>query len=1090
MDNRASLSEDRERRHQADNITADEGRVAEGVGSMKRLWVAAALAPLMFASVAHAQTATDTINSGTNTPVATATANNGGPADIVIGTGGSVNPPSGTAVTLNSNNNVSNAGTIQIRDQSNVIGILANIPTSAGLTGNIINTGAITLDESASPQVNQNTGIAFGPFATTNTKYGIAVMGAGPLNGFISNSGNIAITGDNSAGILIGAGGITGTLVQAGTITVLGGDGTTGTSGPSFGIHAIGAIGGAVSLVGDINATGLGATAVALDGGAASVDINAAIASTGFRSLTPPTATTLVADLTPDQLQVGGPAVSIGGSVAGGISIDSATATTAGGSITSDGPAPALLIGGPNALTVGGALVIDGGVAGEGLYNNFNANGVQIGTGAAAANITNGIAIAGTLEVATVATSLADPANQGAATALHLENLANVSSVAVGGILSATSASTVGNTVTALQIDHGATLTSLTNNGQINASITGIAAALSGPPAAGGTLGIATAVSDQSGTLSVINNTGSISATITPIIAGQVSTGATYALDLRANTTGVTVTQSANAATGVAPSIVGDVLFGSGNATLDLEAGTLVGAVAFGDGAGNQLTLDNGATITGALTNTGVLAANINSGTLSITNAGATPIAMSTLHIGSAGQVIFAVDPANDTNTRFNVAGAANLDSGAKIGLRFLSPLEGEATYTLIEAGNLTASDINQSLVGQIPYLLNATVVVTPGADGTVQIDAARRTAAEAGFNPAEAAAYNSIFTAFTKDPGVSADLLSKTDRADFIHLYDQFLPDYAGGPFDTLVVGQNEIARAVADAPIKLQGEEARGWVQEIGYLDNRQESSEANGYRAGGFGIIGGVERAHGPTAVGLTAAFLTDGVTDDRQGPSSSLASTALEVGAYWREGSGDGLNMHASVNGGYVSLSNRRLLFDEDSTGTTTLFREAKSQWNGAVASAEFGASYQMDLGKFYLRPEAAVDYILLYESAFAEHGGGEAEDLSVASRMNQEASAQADMVFGMDFGTAIHWRPELTLGWRQIVAGGPGNTTAQFVSGGGSFTLSPQLTDRGGLLARLGLRAGGPFADFSADAGGEFNKDYQTYDARAVARFLF
>jgi hypothetical protein len=40
------------------------------------------------------------------------------------------------------------------------------------------------------------------------------------------------------------------------------------------------------------------------------------------------------------------------------------------------------------------------------------------------------------------------------------------------------------------------------------------------------------------------------------------------------------------------------------------------------------------------------------------------------------------------------------------------------------------------------------------------------------------------------------------------------------------------------------------------------------------------------------------------------------------------------------------------------------------------------------------------------------------------------------------------------------------------------------------LARIGMRASGQYADFSADAGGEFRNDYETYDARAAARFLF
>ena len=100
----------------------------------------------------------------------------------------------------------------------------------------------------------------------------------------------------------------------------------------------------------------------------------------------------------------------------------------------------------------------------------------------------------------------------------------------------------------------------------------------------------------------------------------------------------------------------------------------------------------------------------------------------------------------------------------------------------------------------------------------------------------------------------------------------------------------------------------------------------------------------------------------------------------------------------------------------------------------------------------------------------------------------------DLVIGADMGGANHWRPELTLGWRQIVSGGAGDTTAHFLNDGGkpgaSFTLSPQVQDRGSLLARIGIRAGGNFADFSADAGGELSQNYQVYNARAVARFLF
>ena len=92
--------------------------------------------------------------------------------------------------------------------------------------------------------------------------------------------------------------------------------------------------------------------------------------------------------------------------------------------------------------------------------------------------------------------------------------------------------------------------------------------------------------------------------------------------------------------------------------------------------------------------------------------------------------------------------------------------------------------------------------------------------------------------------------------------------------------------------------------------------------------------------------------------------------------------------------------------------------------------------------------------------------------------------------GADLGGVNHWRPELTVGWREVVSGGPGDTTARFISGGPSFTLSPQFQDKGSLIARIGVHAGGNFADFSADAGGQLNETYQVYNARAVARFLF
>ena len=83
---------------------------------MDRRWLrAAAATPLLWAAAGGAQAET-TISTAETTPVTTATANSGAPDDLTIASGGAGKPTGGTAVTLNSDNNVSIAGTVAIAD--------------------------------------------------------------------------------------------------------------------------------------------------------------------------------------------------------------------------------------------------------------------------------------------------------------------------------------------------------------------------------------------------------------------------------------------------------------------------------------------------------------------------------------------------------------------------------------------------------------------------------------------------------------------------------------------------------------------------------------------------------------------------------------------------------------------------------------------------------------------------------------------------------------------------------------------------------------------------------------------------------------
>jgi hypothetical protein len=1163
---------------------------------MKRLWVAAALAPLSFAaSIAHADT---TVSSSTTAPLTTASAGN-----ITISTSGSIAPAAtATAVTVNTSNTVNNAGSISYSSLASTAaptGILVN----GGVNTLITNTGSISLNETTTGTTTVQ-GYTSGPFANGSGRFGIDILPgvvggvADPTNPVanritvIDSTGSISVIGENSAGIFNQAT-LNGDVVVGGTISVTGGSlATTASPGTnsdvSYGIHSTGAINGNVYLTGSISATGQNAVGLALDQGVnGALSIGDTIVATGYRSTTNP-GVIIAPLLNGDQVLQGGPGAYIGGSVTGGVNVVAAVAAVAAsgstpavaavspGSISSYGSAPALLVGGPSALTIGKVgttnqdVVIGGSISAQGVYDNtatstnataankapdsetYNATAIQLGgsnnlpvaiggvaSGASFGTVTlaDGMAITGSVGANTLSTI----AGHGNAVGIEIGSGASVlgSGLNVSGTL-ATSAQVLngvakdvnGNITavtssTALKIDAGGALSTLTNSGVIQASITPILT-LTGNVENynGGTTGNVTAVLDSSGALTSITNTNAIAALYAT--SAGVTTARGTAFDLRANTAGVTLTQSPftgtlpTGVTSITPSITGDILFGSGAAVLNANAGTITGNIAYGASTGNQLNITGGATVTGGLSQdtAGSLAVSVtNGGALTMINptatttvvsptvtTSATGLKVSSLTVDGTSKLTFTVNPANTSSPQFLVSGATNIATGATIGVDLTTKISGPENIVLVQnnGGVFSAGGLdNLNLAGSVPFIYNATLT-TPGnntSSGSLVVAISAKGPNDlTGFSAAEKAEYNAFYNAFSTDTGsatnpgsVLADVLSKTNQATFKQTYDQFLPDFAGGPYQTLETGQEAIYRAEADAPLKLQSDQQRGWVQEIGYLDHR-DNTDSGGYNGSGFGVVGGVESAHGDSAVGLTAAFLTTHIKDSAQSASGHLAGSLVEGGAYWRSG-GSGLNFNASINGGWAFFDSQRMLVDTSSpdpvTGSTTaLVRVAQSNWNGGVLAAHVGVSYPFTEGRFYMRPEGWVDYYALYETAHNERNGGPAFDLSIASRTSQEAIAQADLVLGATFGDVMKWRPELTIGYRDVVEGGPAATTASFSSGGSSFTLTPNFQDKGGILARLGLRAGGQFADFSADAGGEYRNGSQTYDARAAARFLF
>ena len=1030
--------------------------------------------------------------------MATATANNGQPDDVDVASGGSVlpNQASTPGVTLNSNNAVTNEGTIQFNNISGSTTVLIQ----GGVTGSFTNSGTVNNIEDFDPPDNNQDGIVESPLAQGNNRFGVRVTGTAPFVGTISNTGSIFAEGNDSAGLSVEAP-MVGSILQGGTIGV--------TGDRSFGLRTTAPITGAISITGPVSTSGQAATAVSIGGDVSgSVTVYSDVSSNGFstsvRSITDSTLKTIEA--TASEVEQSGPAMVVGASIGGGLFIGSPPAGTGtgstvdadgdgipdgsegAGSLSSFGSAPALLIGGTNRdITLGAfgtgangfGLIMRGSVNASGLYDGITSTGIQIGGTGGAANLVGGLRLTGTV---------AAQSYEAAATGLLIGKGGSVplfqnENTIASSILHSSLSNPSTATSAAVLVQAGGSLPSVINYGTIAASAQGSASSAAG-------------IVDQSGTLSSISNQGVITATVTPATTGGTTTGTAIALDLRANTSGVTLVQAVNpnpitlsgtvdennvvtvlSTTPTAPSIVGDVLLGNGPNNVQLLGGTETGALSLGSGS-DRLVIDNGATFTGALTHLGsALTVNVNNG--SLTNTSSVPLQATSLNVGSSGQISIAVDPANNRAGGYIVSGPAIVANGAKVGINLISPITTAQTFTLISSPNLSVGESASTALGTVPYISIASLSLNQ-AIGTLTVSLRQRTAAEAGLNSAESAALQAVLAGLPADTAVQNAVLSQTTRSGFIGVYDQLLPDYSGGVFRLASAASRAISRAASDAD--------GPWLQEITVGARLSAGHGAAPFEALGLGVSGGMEKGSSIGVVGVTAALFTGDVRLSKSPGDNRASESQLEGGVTWHTDIGQ-LRLDGRAAGGFVSYNYRRELKLFDSTGAVSLDRLANGKTNGWSLAGRFGASYRAQAGRYYLQPEAHIDYFHLTEGAYTEQGGGAAFDMSVAQRLSQEASATVSVRAGGSFGRDFTWRPELEFGYREIVSGNPGATTASF-TGGQPFTLDPAQIQKGGAFGRAGFAAGNDVYDISIAAGVEKRSDYTEGDLKFRLRLLF
>ncbi len=1086
----------------------------------KVLVATVATAPLLaMAFGAYAETV---INTARTTPIATATATSGGaPDDVKVDTGGGVTlTTAGPLVTLNSNNKVTLGGNgLTTVGVDNSTGVLIQ----GGTTGSVTNNATISLTEDYTPTDTDSDGDLDGPFAKGSNRYGVRLTGPGVFTGDIvqGSTGSIAIEGNNSAGISLESG-LVGNLTTAGSISVLGDN--------TYGVHVAGPVTGKVTINGATTVTGLNATGVAVDGNVSGAfALQGAVTTTGYRYTTRP-AQTSVDKLDADDLLQGGPAVRIGGNVAGGVLLNGPTystvvngtttttttissSTTSTASIATYGAAPALLIGSDTqAVSIGAVgaadnafgLVAKGGISSNGVYDKITSTAVQIGGATGQATT-----LAGGARFDSTISASAREAN---ATGVNLTAGANVPSIWNRGQISSTSASYAGSGLTGdargVVINAGASATSLNNSGVIQV-------------VRSGELGNAVGVLDSAGTLTNITNSGRITAQVaaptsksdgTAPSPAAVATGSAIALDLRASTAGVTVNQVAptsttttttfpstdtvttatNTATTGTPVIIGNILFGSGADTLNLQSGSVVGDVAFGAGA-DTLTIGGGAVMLGALRDSdGQLAINIGNGSLGLTNA--ENINASSLTLGADSKLVFTADPSANNgagaNSHLVVSGSANIASGAQIGLRLTSLLSAPTSYTVITAGSLTAGTINQDLLGGTPYLY----VASSRTDANnVYLDVRRRTAGEIGMNTAQSSAYDATFAALGKDKDISTAFLSQTTKDGLLGLYDQMMPDQGEGFFAALQNVNHAISTATAFRPDPgdRYGPDSL-WIQEINTLV-RRDTDDTMGSDTQAFGFVGGYE-AMGDAggALGLTLAYASVEEHDIAAKVGEQTTGNFVQLGAYWRRSIG-GWRMNVGGGGGYGWYDGDRTFNSGDlnGDGVADVQRKNSAKWNGYTFNAYAGTAYETKFaGRYFVRPEASVDYLYLSEGQRKEKGGGDGFDQIVHKRKSDSLTGDVGVVLGADYGRDLWWRPEVRVGYRQLLAGEIGDTVAQFTGGGTPFTLAAADDKDGAVTLGLALRAGTPMSYLAIEANAEAAKKQKRYNLKLTGRAMF
>lgn len=1104
-------------------------------GSIKRpLWSPLLCsAALLIASPAIAQVE---IADDRTAPVDTATAGDGGtPSDVTITAAGSVTlTDEGPAVTLNSDNDLTNAGVITITDVDGSTGVLLE----GGADRNFTHVGTIRVDETFEQANTDDDPLQDTPFASGTGRTGILVSGASPFTGNITleETSIILVEGNQSYAINLSntplGAGLDGDLTTEGRIQVRGDE--------SAGIRIGSNVTGNVSSAGVVDIAGTGSAAfdigADIGGGFAS---SSTISNTGFRFTNripfDPNSTADRLDLTAEDLGQAGSAISVGGNIARGINLTTRTVTStdadgvettrivAVSNITQSGSAPAILVDGNGTpISVGTVSAITdpaadgfdadelyafinlGTISAAGIYDDFDATVLSVSD----ATLEGGIRNSGTMRVATFVGAVERPIEgvdlgTGTARVIVLGDNAIAERLNNTGVIIAQASEASDEVyfdadnipsprpVIATAIDIGATaeMNSLVNDSVMTAILVG-------------RNGTATVVRDASGTLSNVVNRGSLTAVGSNSDAdGNQETDFTLiALDLSNNTSGVTFLQEALIDTDpdddvvpLVPQTIGDIRLGSGNDSITSTAGLIAGNIDFG--AGDDVLSLNGSDFAGSITNQDGLEIDVVDSILAITNG--EPVSITSAAFGDGSTFSPVIDGDTGRASTLQASGAISFANGAQINPILRNIINADTvgssgtSFDLATAANLTVDDIDALNAADDGSFLFDTAFSADNNTLVITVDL--REASALGLDPTQIGLGESVFgatlQALQNNRDLGNEVANLSTASEFYAAYNQLLPEFAAASRQFVVANSDGATGAVAnhlDAARRSPDKPGGAWIQEFAYFADRDLAGLSEQYRGEGFGFTGGLDTALGPFhAVGVNFGFASTEI-EDVIGIDEPLDVTTVLAGLYAGFASGN-LGIDAYVGGGLNQFEQNRRVRVGTFTG------ESSGEWDGTHVSGSLRAGYDIAMGKkFWARPVISLDYLRLTEDAY-EEAGDLGVALSVDKRTSELGSVSGLLNFGAKFEGKRTWiQPSIRVGYRNEFLSDPILTSYSF-AGINNAALAETISadfPSSGILVGFSVAAGSGFSSVGFDFDSDIRDGFIRHTGRIVVRLLF